>query len=688
MKLKDKKILITGADGFIGSHLTEILISKASALKALVQYNSFNSWGWLDHSHIVKDVEIVAGDIRDPNFCKNLCANCDIIFHLAALISIPYSYITPQSFIETNINGTSNICQAAVDCNCERLIHTSTSEVYGSALYVPIDEKHPLQAQSPYSASKIGADAIAMSFHKCFDLPLIIARPFNTYGPRQSARAVIPTIITQILDKSQEINLGDLTPTRDFNYVDDTCNSFIALAECEEALGEIVNIGSNSEISIGQLAERIAVLMGSTTEIVKDNNRLRPIKSEVNRLSCDNTGSVIRLTCNYINQDFTMYESVIEYIRSLYRDKDQIPLHEPVFDEREKEYVLSAINSTFVSTIGRFVEQLEDMLKNITGMCHAVATVNGTAALHIALIVSGVKRHNEVITQPLSFVATANAISYCGAQPVFVDVEKATLGMDPDALEYFLTNHCKTTGSDCYDKLTNKKIAACVPMHTFGHPCRIEKIVELCNRFNIPVVEDAAEALGSTYYGRSAGTIGKAGIYSFNGNKTVTSGGGGAIVTNDFQLAAYARHLTTTAKLPHPYSYDHDEIGYNYKMPNINAALACAQLEKLHSYIRIKRKLAEQYGRFFENREETFFWEPSNALSNYWLNTILLKNCKERNRFLEETNHSGILTRPAWNLINEMEPYKNCRAENVVNAKWLVDRIANLPSSVNLCNPK
>lgn len=289
MNLKDKKILITGADGFIGSHLTEILVSKASEVKALVQYNSFNSWGWLDHSSISNDIEIVAGDIRDPNFCKKLCKKCDIIFHLAALISIPYSYITPQSFVDTNINGTSNICQAAVNCKCERLIHTSTSEVYGSALYVPIDEKHPLQAQSPYSASKIGADAIATSFHKCFDLPLIIARPFNTYGPRQSARAVIPTIITQVLKKCEKINLGDLTPTRDFNYVGDTCKGFIALAECEKAVGEIVNIGSNIEISVGQVAERIKLLMGSSIEIAEDKSRLRPKKSEVNRLCCDNS---------------------------------------------------------------------------------------------------------------------------------------------------------------------------------------------------------------------------------------------------------------------------------------------------------------------------------------------------------------------------------------------------------------
>ena len=288
MDIKNKNILVTGADGFIGSHLTEMLVRSSCNIKALVQYNSFNSWGWLDYSNVASDVEIIAGDIRDPHFCKKLCAGSDIIFHLAALISIPYSYDAAQAFIDTNINGTANLCQAVVSNNCERLIHTSTSEVYGSAQYVPIDENHPLQAQSPYSATKIGADAMAMSFYNSFDMPLVIARPFNTYGPRQSARAVIPTIITQILNKSGGINLGDTTPTRDFNYVEDTCRGFVALAECNDALGEVVNIGSNFEISIGEVAEEIRKLMGSSIEINRDNERLRPPKSEVNRLWCDN----------------------------------------------------------------------------------------------------------------------------------------------------------------------------------------------------------------------------------------------------------------------------------------------------------------------------------------------------------------------------------------------------------------
>ena len=293
--LNNKKILVTGADGFIGSHLTEMLVRDGCRVKTLVQYNSFNSWGWLDHSNIASDVEVVAGDIRDLNFCKKICSGIDIVFHLAALISIPYSYDAPQSFINTNINGTANLCLAALDCNCERFIQTSTSEVYGSACYVPIDEKHPLQAQSPYSASKIGADAIAMSFYNSFELPVVIARPFNTYGPRQSARAVIPTIITQILNKADRICLGDTTPTRDFNYVEDTSLGFMALAECDNTVGETVNMGSNYEISIGEVAEQIKNLMGSTIDIATDTNRIRPERSEVNRLWCDNT-KLIRLT--------------------------------------------------------------------------------------------------------------------------------------------------------------------------------------------------------------------------------------------------------------------------------------------------------------------------------------------------------------------------------------------------------
>jgi NAD dependent epimerase/dehydratase len=283
------RALVTGADGFIGSRLTEILLKNNYTVKALSQYNSFNHWGWLESLDFRGRVEILTGDIRDPHYCKLITKDVDIIFHLAALIAIPYSYVAPDSYVDTNIKGTLNICQAAKENGNIRVIHTSTSEVYGTAKYVPIDENHPMQAQSPYSATKIASDAMAMSFYNAFNLPVTIARPFNTYGPRQSARAVIPTIITQIASGAKEIRLGDVTPTRDFNYVDDTCRGFIALAECDESIGQTVNIGSNFEISIGDTLEIIKELMGSNVKFITDKERVRPSKSEVFRLWCDNT---------------------------------------------------------------------------------------------------------------------------------------------------------------------------------------------------------------------------------------------------------------------------------------------------------------------------------------------------------------------------------------------------------------
>jgi len=287
--MKITRVLVTGADGFIGSRLVEMLVSKGYKVRALSQYNSFNNWGWLEDTPCKDKIEIFTGDIRDPHYCKYITKDIDIIFHLAALIAIPYSYVAPDSYVDTNIKGTLNICQAAKENGNIRVIHTSTSEVYGTAQYVPIDENHPTQPQSPYSATKIAADAMAMSFYNAFDLPVTIARPFNTYGPRQSARAVIPTIITQISNGVKEIKLGDVTPTRDFNYVDDTCRGFIALAECDESIGETVNIGSNFEISIGDTLNLVKELMNSDVEFVVDENRIRPSKSEVFRLWCDNS---------------------------------------------------------------------------------------------------------------------------------------------------------------------------------------------------------------------------------------------------------------------------------------------------------------------------------------------------------------------------------------------------------------
>lgn len=289
------KALVTGADGFIGSHLTEMLVAQGYTVKALAQYNSFNSWGWLDSIACLDAVEVVTGDVRDPHFCRLLTRDTEVIFHLAALIAIPYSYVAPDSYVDTNIKGTLNICQAAKENGVSRVIHTSTSEVYGSARYVPIDEQHPLQPQSPYSASKIAADAMAMSFYNAFNLPLTVARPFNTFGPRQSARAVIPTIISQIAAGKKQIRLGDVSPTRDFNYVEDTCRGFIALAEAENTIGETVNIGSGREISVFDTLNLIKQSMAGDVEFIVDEQRLRPEKSEVSRLCCDN-GKIRMLT--------------------------------------------------------------------------------------------------------------------------------------------------------------------------------------------------------------------------------------------------------------------------------------------------------------------------------------------------------------------------------------------------------
>lgn len=284
-----KNVLITGADGFIGSHLTELMVKQGYRVKALSQYNSFNYWGWLEDIDCLSEVEVLNGDVRDPHYCKHITKGVDVVYHLAALIAIPYSYVAPDSYVDTNIKGTLNICQASLDNGVERVVHTSTSEVYGTAQYVPIDEKHPLQPQSPYSASKIGADAMAMSFFNAFDLPLTTARPFNTYGPRQSARAVIPTIITQIAAGKKQILLGDVSPTRDFNYVADTCRGFMQLANSENTVGQTVNIGSNFEITIGDTLNLIKEIMGSDVEFITEEQRIRPGKSEVHRLWCDNT---------------------------------------------------------------------------------------------------------------------------------------------------------------------------------------------------------------------------------------------------------------------------------------------------------------------------------------------------------------------------------------------------------------
>ena len=380
-----------------------------------------------------------------------------------------------------------------------------------------------------------------------------------------------------------------------------------------------------------------------------------------------------------------MFDHIIACIRSLFPGRDFIPLHEPRFVGREKEYVNAAIDSTFVSSVGEYVTRFEKMICDYTGANHAVATVNGTAALHAALLVAGVGENDEVITQPLTFVATANAIAYCRAHPVFVDVDRETLGLSPGALESFLQHYGEKTSQGWRNKTTGRRIAACLPMHTFGHPCRIERIAEICNTYNIALIEDAAESLGSTYNGMHTGTFGRLGIYSLNGNKTITCGGGGMIVTNDPSLARHARHLTTTAKQPHPYLYNHDELGYNYRMPNLNAALACAQLENLEKFIAAKRALAGEYLSFFSREAETFFCtEPPDSRSNYWLNAVLFKDHTTRDAFLEASNQAKVMTRPAWNLLNTLPMYERCLAGSLDNAQWLADRIVNLPSSARI----
>lgn len=381
----------------------------------------------------------------------------------------------------------------------------------------------------------------------------------------------------------------------------------------------------------------------------------------------------------------TIYENILNFIREEFNTPEAfIPLHEPRFIGNERKYVMDAIDSTFVSSVGRYVDQFEQMMAKITGSQHAVAVVNGTSALHMALLLAGVKENEEVITQPLTFVATANAISYTGAKPVFVDVERDTLGMSPGKLERFIKENLSRKDGSWFNRVTGRRIAACVPMHTFGLPCRIDEIVEICTSYGIPVVEDAAESLGSNYKNKHTGTFGKLGIFSFNGNKTITCGGGGAIVTNDKSLAEKAKHITTTAKKSHRWEYVHDEIGYNYRMPNLNAAMACAQLEMLSRFVENKRELAERYASFFETNNITLVREIEDARSNYWLNAIALADRDQRDEFLAYSNDHKVMTRPIWRLLNKLEMFSDAHTGNLDNAEWLEDRIVNIPSSVRV----
>lgn len=379
-----------------------------------------------------------------------------------------------------------------------------------------------------------------------------------------------------------------------------------------------------------------------------------------------------------------MVVETVNFIRKLYDTQSFITLHEPRFVGNEKKYLNECIDSTFVSSVGKFVDQFEAEFARMVGVKYAVATVNGTAALHISLILAGVERDDEVITQPLTFIATANAISYIGAKPIFLDVDLDTMGLSPKAVRGFLEKHCVVTDGKCFNRSTGKAIKACVPMHTFGHPCRVDELKAICDEWHIALVEDAAESLGSYYKEKHTGTFGCVGAFSFNGNKIITSGGGGVIVTDDEVLAKRAKHITTTAKVPHKWEYVHDEIGYNYRLPNLNAALLCAQLEQLDSFLENKRMLAAEYKQFFTSQNIRFVEEPADAKSNYWLNAILLEDAVARDAFLEYTNSNGVMTRPIWALMNKLEMFKLSQHDTLKNALFLEERVVNIPSSVRL----
>lgn len=375
------------------------------------------------------------------------------------------------------------------------------------------------------------------------------------------------------------------------------------------------------------------------------------------------------------------YTEIISFIQSVYKTKDFIPLHAPSFNGNEKSYVLETIDSTFVSSVGKFVDKFEEIIKEYTGAKFAIATVNGTAALHMSLILAGVKKDDLVITQALSFIATCNAISYLNAEPVFVDIDKDTLGMSPESLEEFLKENTYQETGFCFHKISKRRISACVPMHTFGHPVKIEQIAKICLQYNITLVEDAAESIGSFLHGVHTGNFGKLAALSFNGNKTVTCGGGGVIITNDEMIGKLGKHLTAQAKVPHKWDFVHDHIGYNYRLPNLNAAMACAQLEQIETFINDKREIASLYKVFFEDSQYKFVEEPIGARSNYWLNSILAEDITQRDQVLEKLNSAKVMSRPAWTLMHKLEMFKNCYRDNLNNSIWVEERLINIPSS-------
>ena len=376
------------------------------------------------------------------------------------------------------------------------------------------------------------------------------------------------------------------------------------------------------------------------------------------------------------------FDKTIQFIQGLYPGREFIPLHEPRFDGNEKKYVMDALDSTFVSSVGHYVDKFEEMMAGISQTKKAVALVNGTAGIHIALKLVGVKAGDEVITQALTFVATANAIVYNGASPVFLDVDLDTMGLSAIAVETFLNTYGELRAEGCFNKKTGKRIAACLPMHTFGFPVHLDELIRVCDKWSIPLVEDAAESLGSYYKGKATGSFGMVGVFSFNGNKIVTSGGGGAIVSNDLEIGIKAKHLTTTAKIAHLYEYAHDQTGYNFRMPNLNAALACGQLESLDAFLENKRVLSSEYSSFFREQGICFREELPETRANYWLMCVELENKADRDLFLNYTNDSGIRTRPIWQLMFKSPMYADYQRDAQVNAAFLEERIVNIPSSV------
>lgn len=373
--------------------------------------------------------------------------------------------------------------------------------------------------------------------------------------------------------------------------------------------------------------------------------------------------------------------TIVEFVRDTYQTNEFIPLHAPTFDGNEKAYVMETIDSTFVSSVGKFVDDFERQIEAYTGTAKAVATVNGTAALHTALHMAGVQRGDLVITQALTFVATCNALYHMGAEPIFVDVSPVSLGLCPKAVDAFLEENAEVTETGCLHKKTGKRIKAVVPMHTFGHPVELDELVSVCLKWNITLVEDAAESLGSFYKGKHTGTIGDFGAVSFNGNKIITTGGGGMVLCKTPDLGARTKHVTTTAKVPHPYEFFHDEPGFNYRMPNLNAALGCAQMETLPQYLVQKRVLAEQYQALFAGSELTFVQEPAYAQSNYWLNAVICPSADERQALLVHTNQHGVMTRPIWQLMHRLPMFANAMRDDLKVSEWLEQRLVNLPSS-------